>query len=171
MEDIREGKNWRVLNPDALLQDGFLMEELEIEPLGDYKPSDTLVYSGLWVYLKDLGEPRTGLMSRLLGRGKRRQDCRFPPDDPAELESGTTAVVRPLVMVKEVKESGWDYCEYVDGAWRQLGLRPNPDTQLSESYFADPVQEDPEFDVCGDEGPIRNRHKTGFENWVPYLKE
>ena len=169
--DVRAGRNWRVLNPDAQLQDGFHTEELEIEPLDKYAPSDTLVYSGVSVYLKVLGEPRTGLLDRLLGRGKRRQECRFPPDDPNELQPEATPIVRPLLTVKEVQESGWGYCEYVNGAWRQLGLKPNPDAPLTTSYFADPVEDDTEFDICGDDMPLRELNKEGFRSWVSYMTD
>jgi hypothetical protein len=169
--DIRSGKNWRVLNPDAVLQDGFPMEDLKIEPLGKYAPDDTLVYSGISVYLKEHGEPRTRILEKLLRRGKRRQDCRFPPDDPKDLEEGVTAIVQPLVMVKEVQESGWGYCERVEGVWRQLGLNSNPDAPLIESYLANPVKEDPEFDICGDDVPLRERHRQGFRNWIFWMKD
>jgi len=50
-------------------------------------------------------------------------------------------------------------------------LKANPDAPLSEAYFADPVAEDPEFDASGDDGPIRERHRRGFRNWVRYLEE
>lgn len=171
INDIRAGKNWRVLDPDALLQEEFPMEDLDIEPLQEYSPSDTLVYSGICVFLKDVGEPRTRLLDRLLGRGRKRQGCRYPPDDPRDLESGVTPVVKPLVMVKEVDESGWDYCELVDGKWRQLGLQPNPDAPATEEYFANPVADDPEFDVCGDDVPLRERHRRGFQAWIAYMSD
>ena len=74
--DVRAGRNWRVLNPDAQLQDGFHTEELEIEPLDKYAPSDTLVYSGVSVYLKVLGEPRTGLLDRRDGSSRNRRTKR-----------------------------------------------------------------------------------------------
>lgn len=171
IEHVRCGRNWRVLNPEAIVAAGFQMENLEIEPLADYVPSDTLVYAGVCVYLKDLGEPRSGWLNRLMGRARRRQNCQFPPEDPKDLAPGTVPVVKALVMVKEVRESGWDYCEYVDGRWRQVGLKPNPDCSLCEEYFADPAEEDPQFDICGDGVPVRLRHKRGFANWVKYLTE
>jgi hypothetical protein len=167
VDDVRAGMNWRVLNPDKLLEPDFLMEDLEIEPLGQYIPSDTLVYSGIWVYLKDLGEPRSDISQPF----KRDEcECLFPPEDPKDLEQRMIPVVEPLLMVKEVQESGWDYCEYVEGQWRQVGLKPNPDAPLTNEYFANPVQEDEEFDVCGDDLPLREIHKRGFRNWIEFLQ-
>jgi RNA recognition motif-containing protein len=56
--EIKAGKNWRVLNPDALLDD-VPMESLRIEPLGQYITSDTVVYSGIYVYLKGFGDRKS----------------------------------------------------------------------------------------------------------------
>jgi hypothetical protein len=78
-------------------------------------------------------------------------------------------VVTPIVMVKEVDDAGWDYCEYLDGAWRQVGLCPNPNAPLLHEYIANPLDEDREFSVCGDRGPIKNQHKIGFQRWCVYL--
>jgi hypothetical protein len=167
--EIKAGKNWRVLNPDALL-DHAPMECLEIEPLGQYKASDTVVYSGISVYLKGLGEPRSGLLARLLGRAKRRQQCLYPPNDPKDLTDGMTPIVEPIVMIKEVGSAGWDYCEYVDGRWRQTGINPNPDAPLGHEYLASPLDDDPEFSICGDNGPIREEHKAGFQRWARFLE-
>jgi hypothetical protein len=168
--DIKAGKNWIVKNPNMLLDDNLLMEELEIHPLDKYSVTDTIVYGGIYVWLKDLGEPCTSFLARITGRGRRIKDCKYPPEDPKNLDSDMIPLVKPLVMIKEIQDSGWDYCEYVDGHWQQLGLKPNPDAPLSEEYFADPDSGDPEFDICGDDGPIRDRHKKGFQNWVKYLK-
>ena len=62
------------------------------------------------------------------------------------LENGA---VEPLLLVKEVSspEYGGDYCEYVDGRWRQLGLVPNPDAPIGTEYIANPHPDDPSF--CG----------------------
>jgi hypothetical protein len=166
IDDVRAGKNWRVLDMEVIIDSP--MEDLEIEALSEYSPSDTLVYAGVTVFLRDFGEP--GSLNRLNGQTRLLEDCQFPPEDPKDLAPGMTPIVRPLVMVKEVQESGWDYCEYVDGRWRQLGLKPNPDCPLCEEYFANPVEEDPEFNVCGDGLPIRVRHRKGFLNWVKYLE-
>ena len=169
--NIRAGSNWRVVDPNALLQDGFLTEELEIELFDKYILSDLLVYSGVSVYLKKIGEPRTGLLDRLLWRGKRRQDCRFPPDDPNELQLGVTPIVTPLVMIKEVQESGCEYCECVNNTWQQVGLKPNPDAPLDESYFANPVEGDLVYDVYVEDMTIGERNKQSFDNWISYLHE
>ncbi|GEM_PF-5591005 len=169
LADIKAGKNWLVLDSEALL-DSAPMECLEIEPLGKYTISDMVVYSGITVHLKELGEPRSGLMAYLLGIAKTRQGCRYPPDDPKDLAEGMTPVVKPIVMVKEVGSAGWDYCEYVAGKWRQTGLKPNPDAPLGNEYIANPVDEDPEFTVCGDKGPIRDEHRAGFQKWVGFLQ-
>ena len=171
INDIRTGKNWRVPDPDSMLDEDFPLEDLEIEPLSSYEPSDTLVYTGIYVYLKDLGEPRSGLFMRLTGRGRRRKNCRCAPDDPKDLETGMTPVVEPLLMIKEVQHSGRDYCQYVDGTWRQCGLEPNPDAPLGTEFFADLVPEDPEFDALGDKDSLRKEHKKAFENWIKYLQE
>jgi hypothetical protein len=167
--EIKAGKNWKVLNPDALLDD-VPMECLEIEPLGQYTASDTVVYSGIYVYLKGLGQPRSGLLAGLLGKAKTRQQCRYPPDDPKDLTEGMTPVVEPIVMIKEVGSAGWDYCEYVAGTWRQVGLNPNPDAPLTHEYIASPLDDDREFSICGDNGPVREEHKAGFQRWSRFLE-
>ena len=167
--EIKAGKNWKVLNPDALLDD-TAMECLEIEPLGQYTTSDTVVYSGISVYLKGLGQPRSGLLAALFGRAKTRQQCRYPPDDPKDLTEGMTPVVEPIVMIKEVGSAGWDYCEYVACMWRQTGLNPNPDAPLTHEYIASPLVDDPEFSICGDNGPVREEHEAGFQRWSRFLE-
>jgi hypothetical protein len=55
--------------------------------------------------------------------------------------------VEPLLLLKEVSsiEYGGDYCEYVDGKWRQVGLEPNPDAPIEIEYFANPPADDPSF--------------------------
>jgi hypothetical protein len=169
LADIQAGKNWRVLNPNALFDD-FPMECLQIEPLGRYTMSDKVVYSGILVYLKGLGQPRSGLLARLLGRAKTPKQCRYPPDDPKDLTEDMTPVVEPIVMIKEVRSAGWDYCEYVAGTWRQRGLKANPDAPLLHEYIANPLDEDPEFSACGDNGPIRDEHKIGFQRWIAFIR-
>ena len=170
IDDIKTGKNWILINPDMLLEDDLIWKELEIRALDEYVPTDTIVYGGICVWLKDLGEPSTSLFARFTGRGRAIKDCKHPPEDPKDLAADMIPVVRPLVMIKEIKDSGWDYCELVDGNWQEVGIKPNPDAPLSHEYFANPVPEDPEFDICGDDGPIREVHKKGFQNWIKYLK-
>ena len=167
--EIKQGKNWRVLNPDALLDD-VPLECLEIEPLDQYTASDTVVYSGIHVYLKGLGQPRSGFWAGLLVRAKTPQQCLYTPTDPKDLMGGMTPVVEPIVMIKEVGSAGWDYCEYVVGRWRQMGLKPNPDAPLTHEYIASPLDDDPEFSICGDNGPIREEHKLGFQRWSRFLE-
>jgi hypothetical protein len=91
----------------------------------------------------------------------------IPTEDQADLQLGDSAVVRPWLMIKTLEHSAcWDYCEYVNGEWRQAGLKPNPDAPLTEEYFANPVEEDAEFDICGDEVAERERHRIVFRNCI-----
>jgi hypothetical protein len=55
--------------------------------------------------------------------------------------------VEPLLLLKEVssREYGGDYCEFVNGSWRQLGLVPNPDAPFGTEYVANPHPADRSF--------------------------
>ena len=57
ISSVRLGANWRVLDANQVIKHGLPLEEMTIEPLGEYSPDDTVVYSGLYVYLQGLGEP------------------------------------------------------------------------------------------------------------------
>ena len=66
----------------------------------------------------------------------------------------THTTVTPLLMLKELGdyEFGGDYCEFVDGRWRQLGLEPDPDAEIGDEYYADPLPLDPLFEDAESEG-------------------
>ena len=55
---------------------------------------------------------------------------------------------RALVLIRTVGELdfGGDYCEFVEGKWRQLGLVPDPDSLFCEEYIGNPLSNDPSFD-------------------------
>ena len=77
--------------------------------------------------------------------------------------------VKALVMIKTVEDMdyGGDYCEFVDGRWRQLGLEPNPNAPFGEEYIADPLEQDPSF-VSEDD--YRKAHREGFKKNISLLK-
>ena len=87
----------------------------------------------------------------------------FEPDDHVvysalmAYESGRT---EPLLMVKRVGDLdyGGEYCEYVDGKWRQVGLVPDPDVEFGDEFIADPLGIDESFS----EDEYRQQHREGF---------
>jgi hypothetical protein len=79
-------------------------------------------------------------------------------------------IVRPILMIKEIGDSGMDFCEYAAEGWRQMGLQPNPDAPLTHEYIANPLDEDSEFAACGDYSPIRDEHRRGFRKWIRFLQ-
>jgi hypothetical protein len=163
LQDVRAGKNWRVLNFEALSECDLALEMLEIEPLGTYGDEDALVYSGLTVHLENESEP--------LGQHRPRETCVFAPEAPSGLLEGQVAVVLPLLMVKVVSDIGWDYCEYTEAGWRQLGLTPNPDAPLTHEYLANPAPEDAEFSIELTPGgeTIGDQNRAGFALWARFL--
>lgn len=96
----------------------------------------------------------------------------FVPQDHV-LYSGITVYrdgrVKPIVCLKEVQylDYGGDYCEYVNGGWQQLGLRPNPNVQPSDTYIANPLEIDPSFDAPDHD--FRKAHRDGFWRHVAKL--
>lgn len=76
--------------------------------------------------------------------------------------------VKPLVMIKLVADLdyGGDYCEFVDGRWRQLGLEPDPHAPSGEEYVANPLEQDPSF-VSEDD--YRKAHREGFKKYISLL--
>ena len=95
----------------------------------------------------------------------------FTPEDHV-VYSGLVAYrsgrVEPLVLVKRVGDGdyGGDYCEFVDGEWRQVGLVPNPDAEINEEFIANPLQSDGSF--SSDE--YREYHRLGFQTHVRKLQ-
>jgi hypothetical protein len=71
-----------------------------------------------------------------------------------------TGEVRPLLLIRELSAYEWwgDMCEYVDGAWRELGPA---DEWNAETYVADPLSDDPSF---MDEYS-KDRQRAGFSRW------
>lgn len=74
--------------------------------------------------------------------------------------------VKALVLVKEVgyADYGGDYCELVDGKWRQVGLVPNPNAPHGREFIANPLDDDPSFYA----GPndFRKENRDGFKMWI-----
>lgn len=109
-----------------------------------------------------LTEVKRGLNWRLVGTDNKRwfdepmEEWEIEPAAPLQtsdyavysgvfvLENGQ---VQPLLLIKEVSspEYGGDYCEYVDGKWRQLGLVPNPNAPFGTEYIANAHPEDPSY--------------------------
>lgn len=168
LADIRDGKNWRVINPDNVRKDGFAMEDLEIESLENYKEGEKVVYSGILVYLERPARELRKL--RRLGERRALKENPYPPDYPKDLLPNVKVKIKPLLMVKLIDIQCWDYLEYVHGEWRQVGLKRDPNPPFGNEFFADPIYEDCWFDVCDDEGPIRELHKRAFREWISYME-
>jgi hypothetical protein len=68
--------------------------------------------------------------------------------------------VQAIVQIKTVGDLdyGGDFCEFVDGGWRQLGLVPNPNAEPGREYIANPLSVDESFST--DE--YREEHRKGF---------
>lgn len=50
---------------------------------------------------------------------------------------------RPMVLIREMDYEWWgDTCEFVDGAWSELGAEDEPS---DECFVADPLSNDPSF--------------------------
>jgi hypothetical protein len=75
-------------------------------------------------------------------------------------------IATPLICIREVQDLdyGGDYCEYVHGNWRQVGLQPNPNAPHSEEFNANPLPEDPSFESPTHD--YREYHRNGFHKWV-----
>lgn len=77
----------------------------------------------------------------------------------------TTGEVRPLLLIREACSYEWwgDTCEYVDGAWRELG---RDEGWNAEEYVADPLNIDPSFqgEYC------HERQRAGFARWRNRLR-
>jgi hypothetical protein len=77
--------------------------------------------------------------------------------------------VKAIVLIRTVSDGdyGGDYCEYVDGVWRQVGLKPNPNAEAGEEFIANPLQSDQSF--CGDYN--HEHQRRGFLRYVCKLKQ
>ena len=97
----------------------------------------------------------------------------FAPDDRV-VYSGITVDpsgrVTAIVCIREVQYLDWggDYCELVDGNWRQVGLVPNPDADPGDTYIADPLPNDPSFDA--DSHDERQYQRDGFSRHAHRLR-
>lgn len=87
----------------------------------------------------------------------------FQPDDHI-VYSGlivySTGRVVPIVMVRTVSDGSYfgDSCEFIDGAWRQAGLEPNPNADGSREFIANPLRIDESFS----DDEYRTEHREGF---------
>lgn len=78
--------------------------------------------------------------------------------------------VKPLVQIKQVQDLdyGGDFCEMVNGKWRQLGLVPNPIAPIGTEYVANPLEQDESF--ISDDHDYRAHHRAGFIKFASNLK-
>jgi hypothetical protein len=78
-------------------------------------------------------------------------------------------VVTPVVLIKRVGDLdyGGDYCEWIDGRWRQVGIAPNPLAPPSQEYIANPLPQDSSFETS--DRDYRAEHRAGFRRWVSAL--
>jgi hypothetical protein len=76
--------------------------------------------------------------------------------------------VKAIVQIKTVGDIdyGGDYCEFIGGEWRQVGLVPNPNAEAGEEFIASPLSFDPSFSS----DDYREHHQRGFVNHVGKLK-
>jgi hypothetical protein len=72
--------------------------------------------------------------------------------------------VQPLVLIKAVEDSdyGGDYCEFVNGKWRQVGLVPDPSALPGTEFIANPLEYDESF-ISEDD--YRAHHREGFQKY------
>lgn len=131
LDEIRKGKNWKLVDPRELLGE-LALEDVSIAESEQFGPEDYVVYSA--IFATDSGE------------------------------------AQPRVMIKEVGslEHGGDECELVAGKWQQVGLVPNPNAPFGNEYFANPLAEDPSFDV-DEETDERSYHREKFQEWSAKL--
>jgi hypothetical protein len=98
----------------------------------------------------------------------------FAPSDHV-VYSGITVYgdgrVKPIVCVREVQylDYGGDYCELAAGGWRQIGLVPNPDAEVGETYIGNPLPSDPSFDAPDHDH--RQYHRDGFARHAHGLRQ
>lgn len=76
--------------------------------------------------------------------------------------------VTPLVLIRQVGHPGYggDYCEFVHGRWRQVGLVPNPHAPPSKEHIANPLGIDTSFSP----EDYREEHEVKFRKWAAKLK-
>jgi len=96
----------------------------------------------------------------------------FQPDDTivySGLVVYSSGRVKPIICLKEVQDAdiGGDFCEFVGGQWQQIGLKPDPDTELRTEYIAYPLENDPSFDSS--DNSFRDYHRNGFRQHVSKL--
>jgi hypothetical protein len=78
-----------------------------------------------------------------------------------------TGEVRPLLVIREIGTYEWwgDTCEYIDGAWRELGQTAQTNHWKREEYVASPLDEDPSF--MGEYS--HEAQRAGFTRWRDHL--
>jgi len=81
-----------------------------------------------------------------------------------------TGEIRPILLLKVLGdvEYGGDYCEFVSGRWRQVGLVPQPNAPPSQEYIANPSVLDPSFDAPDQD--YRKAHQEGFDTHAHGLR-
>jgi hypothetical protein len=109
------------------------------------------------------------------------ESCELFKDEDSIVYSGIFVTeageVSALVLIKTVgsMDYGGDYCEFVGGRWRQVGLSPNPNAPSGREFFANPLDDDPSFyvgTICdGATIDVKKEHREGFKSWIWALPE
>jgi len=83
----------------------------------------------------------------------------------------STGQIVPTLCLKEAlsAEYGGDYCWFVNGSWRQLGLDHIDDAEIIGDYTASPLPCDPSFD--SDDGSYRVGHSSDFNRHASLMSD
>lgn len=105
--------------------------------------------------------------------GPIEETTEFNPTDTI-IYSGLIAysndIVIPIVCIKEVQDAdiGGDYCVFKSGHWLQVGLIPDPNTQVGHEFIANPLESDPSFDSPNND--FREYNRKGFQQYASKLQ-
>src|SRR5262245_43992419 len=83
----------------------------------------------------------------------------------------STGEVVPTLCLKEAlsAEYGGDYCWFVNGSWRQLGLDHVDEAEVTTGYTASPLPCDPSFD--SEDGSYRVEQSSNFSRHMNLLSD
>jgi hypothetical protein len=104
--------------------------------------------------------------------GPIEETAQFAPDDHV-IYSGLVVYrsggVKAIVCVREVQylDYGGAYCEFVNGCWQRLGLKPNPNAEPGAEFIASPLAIDPSFEASNHD--FRKYHRDNFRTHVGKL--
>lgn len=125
-----------------------------------------------WRFVPDDSEVLGSPMERWEGVEDVAAGQAWLPDDSV-IYSGlivlSTGQVVPMLCLKEAlcAEIGGDYCWFVNGRWRQLGVDHILGVEIVSSHIASPLICDPSFD-CED-GSYRAEEPSSFRRYVDQL--